>query len=84
MNSYSWTQINNNTVYLPYGIETVYPGGGPTLGITDVIITGKGFVDEEGDAARCRFGTPANYAIVEAHILSYERIVCKAPLEFAT
>lgn len=39
---------------------------GPTTGVTDVIITGKGFVEEAGDAARCRFGTPANYAIVDA------------------
>lgn len=39
---------------------------GPTSGMTDVIITGKGFIDEEGDTARCRFGTPANYAIVSA------------------
>lgn len=39
---------------------------GPTTGVTDVIINGKGFVDEAGDAPRCRFGTPANYAIVDA------------------
>jgi hypothetical protein len=31
---------------------------------------------------RCRFGTPANFAIVDAQILSYERITCKAPAEY--
>jgi len=40
-------------------------------------------VDETGSASpRCRFGTPANFAIVEAQILSYERMVCKAPVDF--
>jgi hypothetical protein len=51
--------------------------------VTDIIIQGKGFVDEERNTARCRFGTPANYAIVDAQILSYERMACKAPADFA-
>jgi hypothetical protein len=46
------------------------------------MVSGKGFVDEEGNTARCRFGTPANYAIVDAQIISYEKLVCKAPSEF--
>lgn len=69
LNNYSWTALSNSTFFLPYGIEGIYPMAGPTTGITDVIITGKGFVDEAGDSVRCRFGTPANYAIVEAQIL---------------
>jgi len=32
--------------------------------------------------ARCRFGTPANYAIVDAQVLSYERLICRAPQDF--
>ena len=82
LNSYSWTALNNLTYFLPYGIESIFPNSGPTTGITDVIIQGKGFVDEEGNTARCRFGTPANYAIVDAQILSYEHMVCKAPSDF--
>lgn len=82
MNSYSWTALNNLTYFLPYGIDNIYPNSGPTTGVTDVIIQGKGFVDEEGNTARCRFGTPANYAIVDAQILSYERLACKAPSEY--
>lgn len=66
MNNYSWTALTNSTFFLPYGIENIYPNGGPSTGISDVIITGKGFVEEDGGAARCRFGTPANYAIVDA------------------
>lgn len=34
---------------------------------------------EEGVTPRCRFGTPANYAIVEAEILSYSRLACRTP-----
>lgn len=69
-------------MYLPYGIEQIYPNSGPTSGVTDVIVQGKGFVDEEGMTARCRFGTPADYAIVDAQILSFERLVCKAPQDY--
>lgn len=36
-------------------------------------------MSEEGITPRCRFGTPANYAIVEAEILSYTRLACRTP-----
>jgi hypothetical protein len=49
LNNYSWTEVINSTYYLPYGIKEVYPAGGPNTGVTDVIITGKGFVDEDGN-----------------------------------
>jgi len=68
MNSYSWSPLTNLTYFLPYGVETIYPNSGPTTGVTDVIIQGKGFEDEQGQA-RCRFGVPANYAIVEAQVM---------------
>jgi hypothetical protein len=66
LNRHSWTNLTNATFFLPYGVEQVYPNSGPSSGVTDVIIQGKGFVEEDGNAARCRFGTPANYAIVDA------------------
>ena len=69
LNRYSWTKLGNSTFYLPYGIEQIYPNSGPTSGVTDVVIQGKGFLDEEGNTARCRFGTPSNFAIVDAQIL---------------
>lgn len=48
-----------------------------------MVIQGKGFTDEDGMITpRCRFGTPANFAIVDAQIISYERIVCKAPADY--
>ena len=43
LNSYSWTQLTNDTFFLPYGIESIYPNAGPNTGVTDVIISGKGF-----------------------------------------
>ena len=82
MNSYSWSQLTNDTFFLPYGVQSIYPSAGPTTGVTDVLVQGKGFVDEDGASVRCRFGTPANYAIVDGQILSYERIACRAPSDF--
>jgi len=70
LNSYSWSTLTNQTFFLPYGIISVYPQSGPTTGVTDIIVTGKGFQDEGN--ARCRFGIPSNYAIVEGQVL------CKA------
>lgn len=110
LNSYSWSKVLPTTQFYPYGMNNIYPNSGPTSGVTDVIVEGKGFQyvshltaadlsDEELEGqnrldenevlteqlandyanARCRFGTPANYAIVDAQILSYERMVCRAP-----
>mgnify|MGYP002358855560 FL=1 len=36
----------------------------------------------DGSTIRCRFGSPSNYAIVDAQILSYERLACRAPSGF--
>jgi hypothetical protein len=38
-----------------------------------------GFSEAPGTTPRCRFGTPANYAIVEAEVLSYTRLACQTP-----
>ena len=40
---------------------------------------GEGFVSEDNVTPRCRFGTSADYAIVEAEILSYSRLACRTP-----
>lgn len=83
LNSYSWTQVNTNTQFIPYGIEQIYPNSGPTSGVTDVVVKGKGFTElDSNTVARCRFGTPANYAIVDAQVVSYDRLACRAPSEF--
>lgn len=46
-----------------------------------MIIQGRGFVESDNgtDIPRCRFGTPSNYVIVDADILSYTRMACRTP-----
>ena len=84
LNSYSWSVADEesevgDTFYVPYSVSSIYPMSGPSTGGTDVIITGRGFMEGENENPRCRFGTPANYVIVEADILSYNRMVCRTP-----
>jgi len=79
LNSHSYTELSDDTYFRPYGVLQVQPNSGPTGGITTVVVQGKGFVAEEGITPRCRFGTPSNYAIVEAEILSYSRLACRTP-----
>lgn len=80
LNSYSWPETNQT--FVPYDITGVYPNGGPYVGNTDVLITGKGFTEDLQEKARCRFGVGADFAIVEAEILSYDKMICKSPPEF--
>lgn len=79
LNSYSYTELAEDTYYRPYGVLSISPGSVPVGASSTVVVTGKGFVAEEGVTARCRFGTPASYATTEAEILSYGRLACRAP-----
>jgi len=80
LNSYSYTEPTDATYYRPYGISSISPTSGPVGGgLTTVIVDGQGFVQEEGVTPRCKFGSPANFAIVEAEILSYTRLACRTP-----
>lgn len=84
LNSYSWTGGKNGEVlYRPYGILQVTPSSGPYDGYTDVMISGKGFADDFAQKGRCRFGTESNYAIVDAEVLDYTKLICRSPEEFA-
>ena len=79
LNSYSWTPANDGLFYIPYGITGIYPNCGPSAGGTEVLVSGKGFLNS---TARCRFGVQGNYAIVDANVLSYDKLVCRSPTEF--
>jgi hypothetical protein len=79
LNGYSFTELADETYYRPYGVLAITPSSAPLGSTPNVIITGKGFIAEEGITPRCRFGTPASYAITEAEILSYTRLACRAP-----
>lgn len=80
LNSYSW--VDSNQTFVPYGLTGIYPNSGPYAGNTDVLFVGKGFSEELQPYAKCRFGVDSNYAIVDAEILSYDKLMCKSPPEF--
>ena len=80
LNSDSWVgRKDPPLMYKPYGILDVTPASGPYSGYTDVMISGKGFLDEFASKARCRFGIETNYAIVDAEVLDYGKLVCRSP-----
>lgn len=60
----------------------IYPNSGPYTGNTDILITGKGFSEELQEKAKCRFGTSSNFAIVDAEVLSYDKMICRSPPDY--
>jgi hypothetical protein len=70
-------------LFRPYGILDVQPSSGPYSGFTDVLISGKGFSTDPNDKPRCRFGIDSNYAIVDAEVLDYSKLVCRSPADFS-
>ncbi len=82
LNSYSWVEVNETGWYVPYGVEGIYPNSGPYVGGTDILVQGKGFDEELQEKARCRFGTDGDFSIVEAAVLSWDKIMCRSPPEF--
>jgi len=58
LNSYSW--VDTDFKYVPYGITDIMPNSGPISGNTDVIIVGKGFNEDLQEKALCRFGVGSN------------------------
>jgi len=81
LNSYSWPK-DVALPYVPYGIVGVFPSSGPYSGFTDILIQGKGFTDELAKKAKCRFGTDSNYAITDAEVIDYTKLVCRSPQNF--
>lgn len=63
-------------------MSAIFPTSGPMTGGSDIIIVGSGFVNDGQNTPRCRFGTPQNYAIVEAAVLSYNKLSCTSPPSF--
>ena len=57
LNSYSYTNITEKTMFRPYGIRQLSPNSGPIGLGTIVIVQGQGFSEEPGVVPRCRFGT---------------------------
>ena len=93
LNSYSWVAAKTSSRrlsseyigYVPYGVQTIEPDSGPFEGFTDIFVTGKGFVEELAQKAKCRFGAADNFVEVSAEVLDYTKIVCRSPVgDFVT
>jgi len=91
LNGQSWTYLNESTFYIPYGIEYIAPNSGPQNSYIDVYVYGKGFQSMsayEPDGSyyetdpKCRFGSPDNHAIVDAQIVSYDKLMCRLNVDF--
>ena len=48
-------------------------------GFTDIFVTGKGFASNIADKAKCRFGVDGSYAVTDAEVLDYTKLVCRSP-----
>lgn len=87
LNGYSWTKPvdkpTGSTYFVPYSVSAIFPNSGKVEGGTEVLIIGSGFVKKDDFQPRCRFGTPTNYAITEAQIISYNKMMCLSPPVFA-
>ena len=46
------------------------------------MITGKGFSEDIAERARCRFGVESDYAIVDAEVIDFTKLVCRSPQGF--
>jgi hypothetical protein len=64
---------------VPYTVSGIFPSSGKVEGGTEILIVGSGFETKPDYAPRCRFGTPSNYAITEAQLVSYNKMVCLTP-----
>lgn len=72
--------MNSESIgYVPYGVLTLEPDSGPFEGFTDIFVTGKGFVSELAEKAKCRFGAADNFVEVPAEVLDYTKMVCRSP-----
>jgi len=79
LNNYTWTiPVDESVSFVPYGIKSIYPNGGPITGGSKIYINGQGFIERD-EKPRCRFGSGTNTAIVEAEIHSYKLMSCKVP-----
>ena len=81
LNNESWTTPNEYSMYSPYGVSQMYPNSGPISGGTDITVVGNGFVDNK--EAKCRFGVPGEYKVVDGNVLSENKMTCRSPKGFS-
>jgi hypothetical protein len=80
LNSHSFMPARSDADFVPYGILDIDPYSGPLGTQTQVTVYGEGF-NRDGKA-KCRFGVPGDYAILEGKVISSQRMLCMSPKHF--
>jgi hypothetical protein len=65
-----------------YGITGIYPNAAPWTQNTNIMVTGKGFLNDMSDMGRCKFGAEGSYVIVDGMVLDNEHMICQLPVGF--
>eukprot|EP01022_Parablepharisma_sp_SALTPOND_P004399 TRINITY_DN120219_c4_g1_i1.p1 TRINITY_DN120219_c4_g1~~TRINITY_DN120219_c4_g1_i1.p1 ORF type:complete len:1747 (-),score=99.47 TRINITY_DN120219_c4_g1_i1:2673-7913(-) len=80
LNGQAFVKANTKEEFVPYGIYDIDPYSGPIGTQTQITVTGEGFTRD--GKAKCRFGVPGNYAILEGKVLSNQQMICSVPKKF--
>ena len=81
LNGVSFTKKNSSLAINTYSVEEISPVSGPIETGTIIVVKGSGF--SKSDNIRCRFGVPGYFAYTEGTFISYNKITCPSPKDFA-
>jgi len=81
LNGVSFTKKNASLAINTYSVEEISPVSGPIETGTIIVVKGSGF--SKSDNIRCRFGVPGYFAYTEGTFISYNKITCPSPKDFA-
>ena len=81
LNGVSFTKKNSTHSINTYSVEEISPVSGPIEFGTIIVVKGSGF--SKSDNIRCRFGVPGYFAYTEGTYISYNKITCPSPKDFA-
>ena len=81
LNGVSFTKKNSSLSINTYSVEEISPVSGPIETGTIIVVKGSGF--SKSDNIRCRFGVPGYFAYTEGTFISYNKITCPSPKDFA-
>ena len=81
LNGVSFTKKNPKLSINTYSVEEISPVSGPIETGTIIVVKGSGFT--KSDNIRCRFGVPGYFSYTEGTFISYNKITCPSPKDFA-
>ena len=81
LNGVSFTKKNSSLAINTYSVQEISPVSGPIETGTIIVVKGSGF--SKSDNIRCRFGVPGYFAYTEGTFISYNKITCPSPKDFA-